>query len=70
MLSSRPCCLVGRSRHLQFLVVMAKEAARFGPYVPDPFGCVAAAESEGEVRELVEGAVEVHVEGFRQSGEP
>jgi len=55
---------------MQYLVVIEKEAASFGAYVPDLPGCIAAAESEAEVRQLIKEAIEFHIEGLRESGEP
>jgi predicted RNase H-like HicB family nuclease len=37
---------------------------------PDLPGCVAAAESEDELRRLMAEAIEFHIEGLRQDGLP
>ena len=55
---------------MQFLVVIEKGEASFGAYVPDLPGCIAAAETEAEVRELIRDAIEFHVEGLREGGQP
>ena len=55
---------------MRYLVVIEKEASSFGAYVPDLPGCIAAAQSEEEVRQLIKEAVEFHIEGLRESGEP
>jgi predicted RNase H-like HicB family nuclease len=55
---------------MQYLVVIEKEGASFGAYVPDLPGCIAAAPSEAEVRQLIKEAIEFHIEGLRESGEP
>lgn len=39
-------------------------------YSPDLPGCVAAAESEDELRRLMAEAIEFHLEGLRQDGLP
>lgn len=39
-------------------------------YSPDLPGCVAAAESEEELRRLMAEAIEFHIEGLRQDGLP
>jgi len=38
-------------------------------YVPDLPGCVAAAPTEAEVRDLIREAIEFHLEGMRVHGE-
>jgi predicted RNase H-like HicB family nuclease len=43
--------------------------ARWGAYVPDLPGCVAAGETREEVLQLIREAIEFHVEGLRQNGE-
>ena len=39
-------------------------------YVPDLPGCVASAESLDDARQLMEEAIEFHIEGMRLHGEP
>jgi len=39
-------------------------------YSPELPGCVAAAESEEELRSLMADAIEFHIEGLRQDGLP
>ena len=55
---------------MQYLVVIERGESSFGAYVPDLPGCIAAAESEAEVRELIREAIEFHIEGLRESGQP
>jgi predicted RNase H-like HicB family nuclease len=55
---------------MQYLVVIEKGESGFGAYVPDLPGCIAAAESEAEVRQLIREAIEFHVEGLRENGQP
>jgi predicted RNase H-like HicB family nuclease len=38
--------------------------------VPDLPGCIAAAETEEEVKQLIKEAIEFHIEGLREKGEP
>ena len=54
---------------MQYLVVIEKGESGFGAYVPDLPGCIAAAESESEVRQLIREAIEFHIEGLRESGQ-
>ena len=42
----------------------------FGAYVPDLPGCVAAADTKEEVLELIQEAIEFHIEGLREDGQP
>jgi predicted RNase H-like HicB family nuclease len=55
---------------MQYLVVIEKGDSSYGAYVPDLPGCVAAADSETEVRQLIREAIEFHIEGLREHGEP
>ena len=55
---------------MKYLVVIEKGETGFGAYVPDLPGCVAAAESEPEVRQLIREAIEFHIEGLREDGQP
>jgi predicted RNase H-like HicB family nuclease len=55
---------------MQYLVVIEKGERSYGAYVPDLPGCIAAAETEEGVRELIKEAIEFHVEGLRETGEP
>ena len=56
--------------YMKYLVVVEKSENGFGAYVPDLPGCVAAAESREEVVSLIQEAIEFHIEGLRQSGDP
>ena len=47
----------------------------FGPtnlsaYVPDLPGCVAAGSTLEETRDLIAGAIDMHLEGMREDGTP
>lgn len=55
---------------MEFAVVVERSATGFGAYVPDLPGCVAVAETEAEVRELIREAIEFHLESLRDDGEP
>lgn len=41
----------------------------YSAYIPDLPGCVAAAETEDEVLELIKEAMELHLESLRNDGE-
>jgi predicted RNase H-like HicB family nuclease len=55
---------------MKFAVVVEKGETSFGAYVPDLPGCVAAAETKEEVLQLIHEAIEFHVEGLREDGQP
>ena len=41
----------------------------FGAHVPDLPGCIAVADSKDEVLELIQEAIEFHIEGLRENGQ-
>lgn len=55
---------------MRYLVVVEQGATSFGAYVPDLPGCVAAGETREEVLDLIREAIEFHIEGLRQEGQP
>ena len=55
---------------MRYLVVVEKGANSFGAYVPDLPGCVAAGESKDEVLSLIRDAIELHLEGLKEEGQP
>ena len=55
---------------MNYLVVVEKGPKSFGAYVPDLPGCIAAGKSREEVLTLIREAIEFHIEGLRENGEP
>lgn len=55
---------------MRYLVVVEKGASSCGAYVPDLPGCVAAADTKDEVLILIKEAIEFHLEGLKEDGEP
>lgn len=55
---------------MRYLVVVEQGATSFGAYVPDLPGCVAAGETRDEVLDRIREAIEFHIEGLRQEGQP
>lgn len=55
---------------MKYAVVVEKGEISFGAYVPDLPGCIAAAETKEEVLRLIHEAIEFHVEGLREDGQP
>ncbi len=55
---------------MRYAVVIERSETGFGAFVPDLPGCVAAAESEAEVKQLIREAIELHLEALREGGAP
>ena len=55
---------------MKYLVVVEKGDSGFGAYAPDLPGCIAVADTRDEVVSLIREAMEFHVEGLMQSGDP
>jgi len=55
---------------MRYMVIVEKGEKGYGAYVPDLPGCVAAAETRKEVIQLIKEAIEFHLEGLRDSGQP
>jgi predicted RNase H-like HicB family nuclease len=55
---------------MQYLVVIEHGPTSYGAYVPDLPGCVAVGETREEVEVLIHEAIEFHIEGMRQDGQP
>ena len=55
---------------MKYVVVIEKGDGSYGAYVPDLPGCIAAAETEEEVKKLIHDAIEFHIEGLKESGAP
>lgn len=53
---------------MRYMVVIEQGPSSFGAYVPDLPGCIAAAETKQEVLELIQEAIEFHLEGIREEG--
>ncbi len=55
---------------MQYMVVIEKGKSSYGAHVPDLPGCIATAETREEVLRLIKEAIEFHIEGLREAGEP
>jgi predicted RNase H-like HicB family nuclease len=53
----------------QYAVVIEHEGSSFAAYVPDLPGCVAVAETEAEVRQLIREAIAMHIKLMREDGD-
>jgi len=55
---------------MRYAIVIEKSENGFGAYVPDLPGCIAVAESVAETEKLIKEAIEFHLEGIREDGQP
>ncbi len=55
---------------MRYLVVVEKGPSSYGAHVPDLPGCIAAGETKEEVLALIREAIEFHLEGLKQEGQP
>ena len=55
---------------MKYAVVIDKGENGYGAYVPDLPGCIAAADTKEEVKKLIHEAIEFHIEGLKEDGEP
>jgi predicted RNase H-like HicB family nuclease len=55
---------------MRYAIVIEKGPKSYGAYVPDLPGCVAVGDSAEEVRKLISEAIQAHLEGMREDGDP
>ena len=55
---------------MKYAVVIEKGENGYGVYVPDLPGYIAAADTKEEVKKLIHEAIEFHIEGLKEDGEP
>lgn len=55
---------------MKYVVVIEKGTDSWGAYVPDLPGCAVVAETREEALTLIRGAVDLHIEGLRETGSP
>jgi predicted RNase H-like HicB family nuclease len=55
---------------MRYAVVIEKATTNFSAYVPDLPGCVATGASLEETEQLIREAIELHVQGMREDGQP
>ncbi len=53
---------------MRYMVVIEQGPSSFGAYVPDLPGCIAAAETKQDVLQLIQEAIEFHLEGLKEEG--
>jgi len=54
---------------MRYAEIVEKGESSFGAHVPDLPGCVAVANTRDEVLELIQEAIEFHIEGLREDGQ-
>ncbi len=55
---------------MKYAVIIEKGESGYGAYVPDLPGCIAAADTKEEIKKLIHEAIEFHIEGLKEDGEP
>jgi predicted RNase H-like HicB family nuclease/uncharacterized protein YegP (UPF0339 family) len=55
---------------MRYAVIIEEGENSFGAYVPDLPGCVAVGQTREEVLKLIEEAIEFHIEGLQEDGQP
>jgi predicted RNase H-like HicB family nuclease len=55
---------------MKYAVVFEKSSTGYGAYVPDLPGCVATGTTLQETERLIREAIELHLEGMREDGDP
>ncbi|MCL6106192.1 MAG: type II toxin-antitoxin system HicB family antitoxin [Actinobacteria bacterium] len=55
---------------MKYMVVIEKGETGYGAHVPDLPGVIAAGETREEVLKLVKEAIEFHIEGLHEAGDP
>ena len=55
---------------MRYLVVLEKGPTCYGAHVPDLPGCIAVGETREEVLILIREAIEFHIDGLKQDGQP
>ena len=54
----------------KYAVVIERASNSYSTYVPDLPGCVATGDTIEEVQREIREAIELHIEGLRDAGEP
>jgi predicted RNase H-like HicB family nuclease len=54
---------------MRYAVIVEEGESSYGAHVPDLPGCVAVAETKAEVMELIQEAIQFHIEGLLEDGQ-
>ncbi len=60
----------GKIEKMKYAVIFEKSATGYGAYVPDLPGCVAVGKTLKETQRLIREAIELHLQGMREDGDP
>ena len=55
---------------MRYTVIVEQGESSWGAYVPDLPGCVVAGETREEALQLIREAIELHLDGLTERGEP
>jgi predicted RNase H-like HicB family nuclease len=55
---------------MRYAIVIERAATNFSAYAPDLPGCVATGDTEAEAEAQIRKAIEFHLEGIREDGDP
>ncbi|ANB01565.1 type II toxin-antitoxin system HicB family antitoxin [Ectothiorhodospira sp. BSL-9] len=55
---------------MKYAIVIEKAEKNYSAYVPDLPGCIATGASIEEVEQQIREAIEFHLDGMREDGEP
>lgn len=55
---------------MRYAVIVEEGDNSFGAHVPDLPGCIAVGDSKEEVLKLIQEAIEFHLAGLREDGQP
>lgn len=55
---------------MRYAIVIEKTVSNYSAYVPDLPGCVATGATVEEVEHEIQQAIEFHIEGLKEDGQP
>jgi predicted RNase H-like HicB family nuclease len=55
---------------MKYAVIYEKSSNGYGAYVPDLPGCVAVGDTLDETQQLIREAIQLHLQGMREDGDP
>lgn len=55
---------------MKYLIIYEKSSTGYGAYAPDLPGCIAVGRSLKETKELMRGAIAMHLKAMREDGDP
>lgn len=55
---------------MRYAIIIERSSTGFGAYAPDLPGVGVVGDTRDEVRQLIREAIELHVQGLREDGEP